>query len=90
MRTARITTTLTAVLLILFTYACSQGQESTESATSEAAATSDAAVGDAAALVNGQSIPMSELQTAVRNVVMQNGMDGENLDAFMGQFGPRI
>ena len=85
MRTARITTALTVMLLILFTYACSQGQQSTESAATEAAAT-----GDAAATVNGQSIPMSELQTAVRNVVMQNGMDAENLDAFMGQFGPRI
>jgi peptidyl-prolyl cis-trans isomerase C len=85
MRTARITTALTAILLILFTYGCSQGQQSTESAATEAAATRDAA-----AMVNGQSIAMSELQTAVRNVVMQNGMDGENLDTFMGQFGPRI
>ena len=85
MRTARITTALTAVLMILFTYACSQGQQSTESAPPEAAAT-----GDAAALVNGQPVPMSELETAVRNVVMQNGMDGENVDAFMAQFGPRI
>jgi len=91
MRTARITTTLTAVLLILFTYSCSQGgQQSTESATTKAASTSDAAVGDAAALVNGQPIPMSELETAVRNVVMQNGMEGENVNAFMAQFGPRI
>jgi peptidyl-prolyl cis-trans isomerase C len=80
MRTAKITIALTAMLLILFTYACSQGQQPTESA----------ATSDAAAMVNGRSIPMSELQTAVRNVVMQNGMDGEQLDAFMGQFGPRI
>ena len=85
MRTARITTTLTAVLLIFFTYACSQGQQPTESA-----AASNAVVGDAAAMVNGRSIPMSELQTAVRNVVMQNGMDSSALDSFMGQFGPRI
>jgi peptidyl-prolyl cis-trans isomerase C len=85
MRTARITTALTAMLLILFTYACSQGQQSTESAATEAAAT-----GDAAAMVNGQSIPISELETAVRNVVMQNGMDASALDSFMGQFGPRI
>jgi peptidyl-prolyl cis-trans isomerase C len=85
MRTARITTALTVMLMILFTYACSQGQQSTESAATEAAAT-----GDAAAMVNGQSIPMSELQTAVRNVVMQNGMDANALDSFMGQFGPRI
>ena len=80
MRTARITIALTVMLLILFTYACSQGQQSSESA----------ATSDAAAMVNDQSIPMSELETAVRNVVMQNGMDGSALDSFMGQFGPRI
>jgi peptidyl-prolyl cis-trans isomerase C len=90
MRTARITTTITAVLLILFTYACSQGQQSTEPAPAETTASSNAAASDAAAMVNGEAIPMSELQTAVRNVVMQNGMDPGQLDAFMGQFGPRI
>ena len=87
MRIARITTVLTAMLLVFFTYACSQGQQSTESASTEA---SDPSVADAAALINGRSIPMSELQIAVRNVVMQNGMDAGQLDAFMGQFGPRI
>jgi len=90
MRTARITTTVTAVLLILFTYACSQGQQSTETAPAETAASSDDAASDAAAMVNGKAIPMPELQTAVRNVVMQNGMDPGHLDAIMGQFGPRI
>jgi peptidyl-prolyl cis-trans isomerase C len=90
MRVARITTTLTAVLLILFTYACSQGQQSTEPKSTEAASSNDPAVADAAAMINGKSIPMSELQIAVRNVVMQNGMDAGQLDQFMGQFGPRI
>jgi len=90
MRAAKLTTSLTAVFLILFTYACSQGQQSTEPAATEAASSSDSAVGEAAATVNGAPIPMSELQTAVRNVVMQNGMDPGHLDAFMGQFGPRI
>ena len=90
MRAARIITTLTAVLLILFTYACSQGQQSTEPVSPEASSSSDPAVGDAAATVNGAPIPMSELQTAVSNVVMQNGMDPGNLEVFMGQFGPRI
>ena len=90
MRVARITTTLTAVLLILFTYACSQGQQSTEPASTEAAASTEPGVADAAAMINGKSIPMSELQIAVRNIVMQNGMDPGQLDAFMGQFGPRI
>jgi peptidyl-prolyl cis-trans isomerase C len=75
------------MLLVFFTYACSQGQQSTESASTEA---SDPSVADAAALINGRSIAMSELQIAVRNVVMQNGMDAGQLDAFMGQFGPRI
>lgn len=90
MRAARITTTLTAVLLILFTYACSQGQQPTEPVSPEASSSSDTAVGEAAATVNGAPIPMSELQTAVSNVVMQNGMDPGNLEVFMGQFGPRI
>ena len=90
MRAARITTTLTAVLLIFFTYACSQGQQSTEPVSPDASSPSDAAVGEAAATVNGAPIPMSELQTAVSNVVMQNGMDPGNLEVFMGQFGPRI
>ena len=89
MRKTRITTALAAVLLILFTYACSQGQQSTEPASSEATTSSNPPA-DAAATVNGQAVPMSDLQTAVRNVVMQNGMDSGNLDAFMGQFGPRI
>ena len=89
MRKTRIATALAAVLLILFTYACSQGQQSTEPASSEAS-TSSNPPGDAAAMVNGQAVPMAELQTAVRNVVMQNGMDSENIDVFMGQFGPRI
>jgi len=90
MRATRFTTTLMAVFLILFTYACSQGQQSTEQASPATASSSQQADSDTAAMVNGQAIPMSELQTAVRNVVMQNGMDSENLDAFMGQFGPRI
>lgn len=89
MRLSRITTTFAAVLMILFTYACSQGRQSTESAAPEAASSSDIAT-DAAAMVNGRSILMPELQTAVRNVVTQNGMGPGNLDAFMGQFGPRI
>jgi peptidyl-prolyl cis-trans isomerase C len=90
MRTARITTALTAMLLVFFTYACSQGQQSTAPASTEAASSTDPAVADAAAMINGKSIPMSELQIAVRNVVMQNGMDAGQLDVFMGQFGPRI
>jgi peptidyl-prolyl cis-trans isomerase C len=90
MRTARIATTFIAVLLILFTYSCSQGQQSTEPVSPEASSASDPAVGDAAATVNGAPIPMSELETAVSNVVMQNGMDPGNLEVFMGQFGPRI
>jgi len=95
MRTARITTTLISALLILLTYACSQGQQSntsdsTEPVSSKTASSSDTPALNAAAMVNGQAIPMPELQTAVRNVVKQNGMNPENLDTFMGQFGPRI
>jgi peptidyl-prolyl cis-trans isomerase C len=80
------TTSIAAMLLLLFTYACSQGQQSTP----ESATSADSAAVDAAAMVNGQPIPVSELQTAVRNVILQNGMDAENTDAFMDQFGPRI
>lgn len=90
MRKTRITTTLTAVFLILFTYACSQGQQPTEPVSPEPASSSDPAIPDAAAMVNDRPIPMSELQTAVHNFVKQNGMDPGNLEVFMGQFGPRI
>ena len=89
MNKARFTSALAAVLLLLFTYACSQGQQSKENTPSEQN-TQEESVVDAAASVNGVKIPMSELETAVRNVVMQNGMDPGHLDAFMDQFGPRI
>lgn len=87
---ARVAGGLLTVLLILFSYACSQGQQSDKQVSSEASSPGETSPGDAAATVNGQAIPLSELQTAVRNVVMQNGMDPGNLDAFMDQFGPRI
>jgi len=86
MRKKRMTTSIAAMLLLLFTYACSQGQQSTQ----EGASTSDPSAVDAVAIVNNQPIPLSELQTAVRNVIMQNGMDAGHLDAFMDQLGPRI
>jgi peptidyl-prolyl cis-trans isomerase C len=91
MRKSRITTIFAALLLLLFTSACSQGKQSNEAASSEPAASEEGSASvNAAALVNGKQIPMSELQTAVRNVIMQNGMDAGHVDVFMGQFGPRI
>lgn len=89
-RRTRISTSFAAALLILFTYACSQGQQSTEQGSRETATSDVETSADAAAMVNGQAIPMSELRTAVRNVVMQNGMDPGQLETFMSQFGPRI
>ena len=77
-------------MLLLFTSACSQGQQSTESASAESTPSEGSGSVNAAAIVNGKAIPMTELQTAVRNVIMQNGMDAGHMDAFMGQFGPRI
>ena len=86
----KITTAIAASLLLLFTHACSQGQQSTDTPPAETAAASETPPTDTAATVNGKPIPMSELKTAVRNVIMQNGMDAGNVDGFMGQFGPRI
>lgn len=89
-RKTQLTGILAAGLLVIFTYACSQGQQSSEAVSKEAVSSGETPSVEAAATVNGQAIPMSELQTAVRNVVMQNGMDPGNIEAFMGQFGPRI
>jgi len=86
MSKTRTITAAAAILLLLFTYACSQGQQPAANPDSS----SVPAASDAAAMVNGKPIPMAELQTAVRNVVLQNGMDDSQLDAFMTQFGPRI
>ena len=86
----RITTAITSAVLLFFTYSCSQGQQSGDSGSGEAPSPEATAAVDAAATVNGQAIPMSELRTAVQNVVMQNGMNAGHLDAFMDQFGPRI
>lgn len=85
MHKSRITTIIAALLLLLFTSACSQGQQSTE-----APSTGDSTAADTAALVNGKPVSMADLRTAVRNVTMQNGMDASHLDAFMSQFGPRV
>lgn len=90
MRKSGIITITAALLLLLFTSACSQGQQSTEAASAESPQTEGSASANSAALVNGKEIPMAELQTAVRNVLMQNGMDAGQVDDFMGQFGPRI
>ena len=90
MRKSRITTIIAALLLLLFTSACSQGQQSTDPASTEPASSEGSASSNAAAMVNGKEIPMAELRTAVRNVILQNGMDAGHVDAFMGQFGPRI
>jgi peptidyl-prolyl cis-trans isomerase C len=84
----RLSTILTVILMLFFNYACSQGQQSGKQAPSAEEASE--VIENAAAVVNTKPIPMSELQTAVRNVVMQNGMDPENLESFMAQFGPRI
>lgn len=77
--------------LVLFTaFACTKSEDSNADAT-EANKTAPAVEGDAAALVNGTAIPMSQLETAVQNVVMQNGMgSGNHSGAFLNQFGPRI
>ncbi len=78
---------LTAVVfLMVATYSCSQGQQAA-SPPEQTQAASDV---QAAATVNGAPIPLSELETAVRNVVIQNGMGFSDSDAFMAQFGPRI
>jgi peptidyl-prolyl cis-trans isomerase C len=90
MRKSGITTITAALLLLLFTSACSQGQQSTDAAPAGSTPAERSASINSAALVNGKEIPMADLQTAVRNVLMQNGMDTGQVDAFMGQFGPRI
>ncbi len=88
MSLTRLTTIFFVILMLFFNFACSQGQQSGKQAPSAKEATE--VNKDAAAVVNTKPIPMSELQTAVRNIVMQNGMDPENLESFMVQFGPRV
>ena len=83
-------TFLVIFALVLFTaFACTKSEPSNADSAKEATP-AVAADGKAAALVNGASIPMAQLETAVRNVVMQNGMGDGHSDAFLGQFGPRI
>jgi peptidyl-prolyl cis-trans isomerase C len=43
-----------------------------------------------AARINGSGISISELESAVMNLIIQNGMDVSQKATFMGQFGPRI
>lgn len=89
MRGIKYATGFTLITVLLLTgYACSKAEKSAQQ-TQPATATSEIAEGTAA-IVNGAAIPQSELETAVRNIVKQSGMGDENMDAFMGQFGPRI
>jgi peptidyl-prolyl cis-trans isomerase C len=46
--------------------------------------------GPLAATVNGAGIFQLDLERAVTNVLIQNGMDASHTAAFMDQFGPRI
>jgi peptidyl-prolyl cis-trans isomerase C len=92
----RTLTLISAMLLVFLTYACSQGQQSTENDMKDASIANAASAGGdvtddtAAATVNGKPVPMSDLRIAVQNVIIQNGMDASHVDAFMNQFGPRI
>ncbi|MDT8396492.1 MAG: peptidylprolyl isomerase [bacterium] len=84
------TTFLVIFALVLFVaFACTKS-ETGKADSPDTNKSADAVKGEAAAVVNGSTIPMAQLETAVRNVVMQNGMGDSQSDAFLGQFGPRI
>jgi peptidyl-prolyl cis-trans isomerase C len=45
---------------------------------------------NSAAIVNGNPIPMSEMDTALRNIAMQSGMGVDQSEALAAKFGQRI
>ena len=90
MRRTRTTLLILPAVILFAVFACTKSEPS-KADTPEALKSASVVDGEAAAIVNGSAIPMSQLETAVQNVVMQNGMgDGSHSDAFLAQFGPRI
>jgi peptidyl-prolyl cis-trans isomerase C len=90
MKRTRSTILVIFALVLFAAFACTKSENSNAD-TTEAAKPATVVDGKAAALVNGTAIPMAQLETAVQNVVMQNGMGGgQHSGAFLGQFGPRI
>lgn len=84
---------ITVSALALFSAGCDRKDEGVEPGSEAVQSSMDTAPDqdlDAAALVNGSKITMSQLKAAVLSVVIQNGMDASHTEAFIDQFGPRI
>lgn len=89
MRFFKVTSALLLMMsFLVFTgFSCTKGKQSAPQA-SQTSTPSEST--DAAAIVNGSSIPMSELRMVVSNLVKQNGMDVEKVDTLMAQFGSNV
>lgn len=79
-----------AVLFFPLIHGCSRDHQSTESAPDSSSADTGLQDTRFAARVNGSGIPQLDLERAVTNVLIQNGMDASRTAAFMDQFGPRL
>ena len=85
-----------AVILLLFLplTSCAQkpdaGANNPGATQKESTELSQEVLDNSVAVVNGKPIPMSELDTALRNIAMQSGMGGDQSDALAAKFGQRI
>jgi len=84
-----------ALLITIPVVSCSKsGKETTgeNKATETGAdqASRETAPGEAAATVNGKSIPMSEVQTSVQNTAMRMGAGTMPISTLMGQLAPKV
>jgi peptidyl-prolyl cis-trans isomerase C len=81
------------IMAVLFTpllHGCSrnpQGEDSEQGSVPSDAGSPETSI---AARVNGTVILQSDLERAVENVLIRNGMDASQTAAFMNQFGPRL